>query len=70
MYTTMLDSTETIKNHKFMSGFKLLGNSGSLKSIVTNYVLSANIHPLAIEFGEGESVSIIYLYVMDKSVEG
>jgi len=66
----MPDSIKSKKTNKLMSDVKLVGNSRSLKSEGTNYVFSRNICVLAIEVEGGKIISIIYLSVMDKNVEG
>lgn len=70
MSTNMLHSTKNNEKHNFMSGVKLLGNYRSLNLMATNYVLSQYIHPLATKVVEGENIPIIYLYTLDKKLEG
>ena len=57
-----------------MSGVDLLGYCRSLNLMVTNYLLSQDIHQIATNVVEGESLQIIYIYIyiyiLDKTIEG
>ena len=53
-----------------MSGVKLLGNCTSLNSMASNYLLSQDIHQIATNVVEGESIPIIYISILDKTIEG
>jgi len=67
-----------IKKNNLLSGVKLLGDYGSLNSMATDYALWPDICLIQIEVVEWESlpiiylslIPIIYLCIMDKTVEG